>query len=692
MLRLCVMLLPTLVYAAGNLSPVTVLPREGAVPTGAALVTSRPAPGGAPFRVDIGTVDTIGGTTYDWQANGPGWRMLVNSPGYGIHATWMYSAATSGTDFPDRNMRYNFYDHSTNTWNWIDPYYVESGVNVFALRAGFGSLDADPATGAAVVSCHYQGTGGTAPMVAMDVFPGAGIFEYADGEPVLGVTQWPPISVGQDGTVNIFAMTDAYDLSYSHIAAGHWPTFSTPVTGIYPSPGFPTHDVAASKGSGKVCLAWEISTDDPQDAYLQTSTDNGATWTSPQWLQPPDAYGGDTVTAFHIASLFPFYDNDDRLNIVANLSPEVNDTVYIVPSQIWHYCPGNTPQWNRIHVAGCDPFNLQAAVGYNATYACRPSIGRDDNGDLFVAWEQFDSANVEPITSRLRADVWAAGSVDGGINWATPRKLTTAGTASCRFPCICDLPWPGDSVAVVYEVDRCAGFFVQTEGPATQNPIIVQKVPIDSLVQRGPYGGRIIRPNGGETLVGGDTFRIMWSVAPKTFDHGVLSLSTDGGSTFPTVLGTSIPPAETTYLWDSVPYRNSSVCRVKFQAVDSLGDTVFGDMSNGNFTIDTVYVDVAENRLELGTAVRLFKPAPNPFTRATVVRLTLPREMPVAVDVYNAAGQKVRSLGSGIRCAGAHSLVWDGTDGGGRRVQAGVYYLRMTAEGGTVTQAVVFSR
>ena len=693
MLRSFLMLLPALLFAAGNLSPVTVLPPDGSASTGAALVTGRPAPGGSSFRVDIGTVDTIGGTSYDWQANGPGWRKLVYSPGYGLHATWMYSVEMSGTTFPDRNMRYNYYDEGSGYgWNWIDPDYMQSGVNTFAQRAGYGSLDADPTSGVAVISCHYQGTGGVTPMVAMEAAPGTGIFDYANGEPVLGVTQWPPISVGQNGTINIFPITAAYGLSYSHIAAGNWPTFSTPVTGISPSPGFPTQGIAASKGSGKVCLVWEISTDDPQDAYMKTSTDNGATWSNPQSLQPPDAYGGDTVTAFHITSLFPFYDNNDRLNIVANLSPEVNDTVYIIPSQIWHYCPNNTPPWNRIHVAGCNPYNLLAAVGYNATYACRPSIGQDDDGDLFVAWEQFDSANVEPSTSRLRADVWAAGSIDGGINWATPRKLTTAGTASCRFPCISDMAGPGDSMAVTYEVDQCAGFFVQSEGSATYNPIIVQKVPIDSLIQHGPYSGHVIRPNGGEVLFGGDTFHIKWSVTPQTFDHGVLSLSTDGGSTFPTVLGASIPPAETTYLWDSVPYLNYSHCRVKFAAVDSLGDTLFSDMSNGNFTIDSVYTDVAENRLVLGTDVCLFKPAPNPFTRTTVVRLTLPREMPVAADVYNTAGQKVRSLASGIRCAGVHSLIWDGTDAGGRNVQAGVYYLRMTAESGTVTQAIVLSR
>ncbi len=484
MLRSCVMLLPSLLFAAGNLSPVTVLPQESAVPTGAALVTGRLAPAGAPLEVAIGTLDTIGGTTYDWQANGPGWRMLVGSPGHGIHALWLYSSSTSGTTFPDRNMRYNFYDASTHDWKWIDEDFMQSGVNVFDKRAGYGSIGADPATGNAIVSGHVASGSNMVPRVARDSTPGHGAFEYADGEQVLGVCQWPPIAVGQDGQINIFPITAAYDLSYSHIMADSWPTFSAPETGWTPSPGFTTHNIAASKVSNKVALVWVVSTDVPEDAYWSRSTNGGITWGSPTNLVPPAAFGSDTVTSYHITSLFPWYDAEDKFHVVANLMPMVDGIGYIFPSQIWHYCPTNSPQWSRIHTASVDPYNYRYSVGYNATLACRPSIGQDNDGNLFVAWEQFDTLNYEPRTSRARADIWVAGSTDGGLNWSTGRKLTTPGTASCRFPSICDGTWPGDSLAVIYEIDQCAGFYVQGEGPVTANPIVVQKIPIDSIVQR----------------------------------------------------------------------------------------------------------------------------------------------------------------------------------------------------------------
>jgi len=516
-----VLLVPILALAAGTTQPVTALAPENGTMNMAPLPAPAPVDQGQPNippKALIGSLDTIGGTTYDWMANGPRMRMIANSPEYGVHAVWMFSTATTGTDFPDRNMRYNFYDFSARAWNWLDPDHMQSGVNVFGKRAGYGNLDADPTTGNAVIGGHVAVGGGAdiTPSVARDAAPGAGIFEYCDSTE-LGICQWPRTSVGQDGQIDIFPITAAYALSYSNIAAGNWPTFSTPVTGIVPSPGFPTHNIASSKVSSKVSLVWEISTDIPEDAYQSHSTDGGITWDSPSTLDPPVAFGNgsDSLTSFHISSLFPWYDAQDKFHVVCNLIPLVNDTGYIIPSQIWHYCPDNTEPWSRIHIAGCDPANLQAAVGYNASYACRPNIGQDNDGNLFVAWEQFDSANVEATTSRLRADIFASRSTDNGVTWGDGLKLTDAGTHSMRFPSIIDLAVDGgsdeDTVFILFEDDAISGFFVQTEGPATPNPVLVLKIPgnqipaappavaeqrpatsvrLDAAANPNPFGGR----------------------------------------------------------------------------------------------------------------------------------------------------------------------------------------------------------
>jgi len=53
----------------GNTAPVFATPRE----------TPREHPGGLDF---LGRIDTVGGTTYDWQANGPSDQYIYVAPRY----------------------------------------------------------------------------------------------------------------------------------------------------------------------------------------------------------------------------------------------------------------------------------------------------------------------------------------------------------------------------------------------------------------------------------------------------------------------------------------------------------------------------------------------------------------------------------------------------------------------------------
>ena len=487
-----VLLVPVLALAAGNdaLPFATVAPKSGTIN---ATPSSAPTPAhkgqlSVPPKVLVGTLDTIGGTTYDWQTNGPRLREFVNSPKYGVHALWMYSASTA-TTFSDRNMRYNFYDYNNHTWNWTDPDYMQAGVNVFSKRAGYGSLDAET-SGAAVVSCHDTANAMFYPCIARDAGPGYGIFDYAQA--VAGDSgNWPAMAVGGNNDVHELAILQAtYAMSYRHIKADSWPHLSTQEA--MPNPGWITYNLAASKVSSKVAAVWVTNTGvgtGLEPAHVDFTTDAGMTWSGDSVLALPVAYGdgSDTITSCMTVSLFPWYDQQDRFHLVANLEPVLpNDSLYIVPSQIWHYCPDNNPQWNRIHIATASNFASGASVGYNAAFACRPTIGQDGHGDLFVSWEQFDSLNVEPTTSYLRANIFAARSNDNGETWGAPVQLTDSGsTYSMRFPCVIDRAVDDTMMWVLYEEDSLAGFVVEGQGPASRNPIVIQKVPISMLPKAG---------------------------------------------------------------------------------------------------------------------------------------------------------------------------------------------------------------
>jgi flagellar hook assembly protein FlgD len=72
---------------------------------------------------------------------------------------------------------------------------------------------------------------------------------------------------------------------------------------------------------------------------------------------------------------------------------------------------------------------------------------------------------------------------------------------------------------------------------------------------------------------------------------------------------------------------------------------------------------------------------PNPFNPQTTIAFSIKESGRVRIDVYNVAGQLVRTLLDETRAAGSYSDVsWDGTDEREQRVASGVYFYRLTAD------------
>ncbi|MEW6753106.1 MAG: FlgD immunoglobulin-like domain containing protein [Candidatus Latescibacterota bacterium] len=81
--------------------------------------------------------------------------------------------------------------------------------------------------------------------------------------------------------------------------------------------------------------------------------------------------------------------------------------------------------------------------------------------------------------------------------------------------------------------------------------------------------------------------------------------------------------------------------------------------------------------------------APNPFNPETRIQYALPRRAPAVLEVYDAAGQRVRAWVLGEQPAGTHTVVWDGRNDAGEGVAAGVYLCRLTAAGRQAVQRMV---
>ncbi len=70
---------------------------------------------------------------------------------------------------------------------------------------------------------------------------------------------------------------------------------------------------------------------------------------------------------------------------------------------------------------------------------------------------------------------------------------------------------------------------------------------------------------------------------------------------------------------------------------------------------------------------------PNPFNPETQINFTIPRTLPVTLKIYNIRGQEVRTLVSGVRSAGTHTVRWNGLDNHGIKVASGVYVYSLRA-------------
>ena len=93
--------------------------------------------------------------------------------------------------------------------------------------------------------------------------------------------------------------------------------------------------------------------------------------------------------------------------------------------------------------------------------------------------------------------------------------------------------------------------------------------------------------------------------------------------------------------------------------------------------------ELSASRLTLGAIW------PNPARSLTNVAYQLPQAARVDAIVFDAMGRQVRMFGSRVRQAGPNLLAWDGRDDAKAQVAAGVYFVRIRADGEELTGRVL---
>ena len=112
--------------------------------------------------------------------------------------------------------------------------------------------------------------------------------------------------------------------------------------------------------------------------------------------------------------------------------------------------------------------------------------------------------------------------------------------------------------------------------------------------------------------------------------------------------------------------------------------------------LETVVVSVEDTPTNNTTLVPsefgLRQNYPNPFNPTTIIEYTVPKAGKVRIDIFNALGQKVKTVVDAHHAQGTYRAVWDGTSDSGQRLTSGIYFYRLQAQGALITKKMIFTK
>lgn len=126
----------------------------------------------------------------------------------------------------------------------------------------------------------------------------------------------------------------------------------------------------------------------------------------------------------------------------------------------------------------------------------------------------------------------------------------------------------------------------------------------------------------------------------------------------------------------------SDVGHINVDDIVESADPLDGGAGNGRGRRD--FNQTGSQQAAMKPVPQLFQNTPNPFNPATRISFDLPAPADVTLEVFDVNGKRIRTLFDGHRDRGVHSETWDGTDSRGNRVSSGVYFYRLTVDGGHV--------
>ena len=183
--------------------------------------------------------------------------------------------------------------------------------------------------------------------------------------------------------------------------------------------------------------------------------------------------------------------------------------------------------------------------------------------------------------------------------------------------------------------------------------------------------------------------------APASVNPGTQNITvtvTDGGSP---VDGVNVTLTDGVDMDDAMSCYEEGTTNASGQAVINVTVPATGIMHVGAFLHDYNY-DIGEIIIGTGTAgsegpsaaLSLDRPYPNPVTENASLGFSVPFSGNVEITVYDVSGRMVETILSGSVESGSHSVTW----APGSEIASGVYFIRLTTDGGVLTQQAMVIR
>ncbi len=83
---------------------------------------------------------------------------------------------------------------------------------------------------------------------------------------------------------------------------------------------------------------------------------------------------------------------------------------------------------------------------------------------------------------------------------------------------------------------------------------------------------------------------------------------------------------------------------------------------------------------------------PNPFSVNTNIEFQLPSDQKLKVVVYDLQGKVVKNLTEQLFFSGKNTVIWDGTNDSGNRVNQGLYFYVLMNNNGRVSKKMIYTR